>query len=105
MSQTYNIDTWIKVLETLKYRIGDELSRWGSDVNILTADKFANKDVGSYRQKIDIHFNYKTGEVKSVFIREYSPFPNLDDRSIKSEDFIKENLQLFRNETINQIIN
>lgn len=100
MIQTYNIDTWIKVLETLKYRIGDELSRWGSDVNILTA----NKDVGSYRQKIDIHFNYKTGEVKSVFIREHSPFPNLDDRSIRSEDFIKENLQLFRNETIRQIL-
>lgn len=100
MSQTYNIDTWIKVLETLKYRIGDELSRMGSDVNILPA----NKDIGSYRQKIDIHFNYKTGEVKSVFIREHSPFPNHDDRSIKSEDFIKENLQLFRNETIRQIL-
>lgn len=100
MNQTYNIDTWIKVLETLKYRIGDELSRMGSDVNILPA----NKNVGSYRQKIDIHFNYKTGEVKNVFIREHSPFPNHDDRSIKSEDFIKENLQLFRNETIRQIL-
>lgn len=100
MNQTYNIDTWIKVLETLKYHIGDELSRMGSDVNILPA----NKDVGSYRQKIDIHFNYKTGEVKNVFIREHSPFSNLDDRSIRSEDFIKENLQLFRNETINQIL-
>lgn len=101
MNQTYNIDTWIKVLETLKYRIGDELSRMGSDINILPA----NKDVGSYRQKIDIHFNYKTGEVKSILIREHSPFSNLDDRSIKSVDFfIKENLQLFRNEAIRQIL-
>ena len=100
MNHTYNIDTWIKVLETLKYRIGDELSRMGSDINILPA----NKDVGTYRQKIDIHFNYKTGEVKSVFIREHSPFPNHDDRSVKSVDFIKDNLQLFRNETIKQIL-
>ncbi len=96
MNQTYNIDTWIKVLETLKYHIDKELSRMGSDVNILHAH------AGSYRQKIDIHFNYKNREVKNVFIQEYSPFPNL--QLFKSEDFIKKNLQLFRNETINQIL-
>ena len=100
MKQTYNISIWIKVLEKLKYDIGDELSRMGSDINILPA----SKNIGSYHQKINMHFNYKTGEVKSVFIQEHSPFPNLDDRSVKSEDFIKQNLELFRNESINQIL-
>jgi len=30
----YSIDTWIKVLETLRYKIGDEMSKAGSDINI-----------------------------------------------------------------------
>ncbi len=98
----YNIEVWIKVLETLKYKIGDELSRMGSDINVLPAYSFNGP--GTYKQKIDIHFNYKTGEVQSVFIREHSPFPNHDDKTIKKDDFINEHLNLFRDHQLEEIL-
>ena len=102
----YNIEVWIKVLETLKYKIVDELSKMGSDINIIKANIRLEKTVAyqSYVQKVDIYFNYKTGEVQSVFIKEHSPFPNHDDKTIKKEDFINEHLNLFRDHQLSEIL-
>ena len=98
----YTIDTWIKVLETLRYKIDDEMSKAGSDINYITRSKQTSP---TFKTKIEIYFNYKTSEVTNIFIRENSAFPNIDDKMITSSDFINEHLQYFRDHQISSIIN
>lgn len=107
----YTIDTWIKVLEELRYKIGDEMSKSGSDINYITCSKqtsptFFTLHNVNYVEKtiIEIFFNYKTSEVTNIFIREHSAFPNIDDKMITPSDFINEHLQYFRDQQINLLI-
>jgi hypothetical protein len=97
----YSIDTWIKVLETLRYKIGDEMSKAGSDINYITCSKQTSP---TFKTKIEIFFNYKTSEVTSIYIREHSAFPNIDDKMISPDDFINEHLQYFRAQKINLLL-
>jgi hypothetical protein len=100
----YNIDVWIKVLETLEYKIGDELSAMGSDINILPAGKFAYAFPGApaVKSTIDIYFNYKTGIVQSVFFKYDSQFPS--DRTITKDNFINDYKDLFREAQLDEIL-
>ena len=101
----YTIDTWIKVLETLRYKIGDEMYLWktkaGSDINHIRCSKQTSP---TFKTIIEIYFNYKTSEVTNIFIREKSAFPNIDDRMFTPSDFINEHLQYFRDQQINLLI-
>lgn len=97
----YTIDTWIKVLEELRYKIGDEMSKSGSDINYITCSKQTSP---TFKTKIEIFFNYKTSEVTNIFIREHSAFPNIDDKMITPSDFVNEHLQYFRDQQINLLI-
>ena len=97
----YTIDTWIKVLEELRYKIGDEMSKAGSDINHI---RFSKQTSPTFKTIIEIYFNYKTSEVRNIFIREHSAFPNIDDRMLTPSDFINEHLQYFRDQQINLLI-
>jgi hypothetical protein len=97
----YSIDTWIKVLETLRYKIGDEMSKSGSDINYIS---FSKQTSTTFETIIQIFFNYKTSEVTSIYIREHSAFPNIDDKMISPDDFINEHLQYFRAQKINLLL-
>jgi hypothetical protein len=97
----YSIDTWIKVLEELRYKVGDEMSKSGSDINYIS---FSKQTSTTFKTIIQIFFNYKTSEVTSIYIREHSAFPNIDDKMISPDDFINEYLQYFRDQQINLLI-
>lgn len=97
----YSIDTWIKVLETLKYKIGDEMSKSGSDINYIN---FSKQTSPTFKTIIQIFFNYKTSEVKSIYIREHSISPTIDDKMIIPDDFINKYLQYFREQQINLLL-
>jgi hypothetical protein len=89
----YPIDTWLKVLEKLSYKIGDEMSKAGSDINCIECSKQTSK----YRTNIKIFFNYKTSDVTNIFIIS-------TDKVIELDDFINEHIQYFRDQQINLII-
>jgi hypothetical protein len=97
----YSIDTWIKVLETLRYKIDDEMSKAGSDINHIRCSKQISP---TFKTIIEIYFNYKTSEIRNIFIREHSAFPNIDDKMLFESDFVNEHLQYFRDQQINLLI-
>ncbi len=70
----YPIDTWLKVLEKLSYKIGDEMSKAGSDINRIECSKQTSK----YRTNIKIFFNYKTSDVTNIFIISTDKVINVD---------------------------
>jgi hypothetical protein len=77
------------------------MSKSGSDINYITCSKQTSP---TFKTKIEIFFNYKTSEVTSIYIREHSAFPNIDDKMISPDDFINEHLQYFRAQKINLLL-
>jgi hypothetical protein len=98
----YDVNVWINVLETLRYKIGDEMSKSGSDINHITCSKQTSP---TFKTIIEIYFNYKTSEISKIFIREHSAFPNHDDKMVTTSDFVNNHLQYFRDSKINSILN
>lgn len=96
----YTLECWMKVIEKIGYTFLNESSRYSSDINIISY----KKDLAFSYKIIYIYFNYLTSEVTSTFIREHYNFPNIDDKITTMSEFIKENLENFREVRIEEIL-
>ena len=67
------VDIWQEILEDNGYKLTDEKSRAGDDINLLEFYKYPIKrgrpswSRYSTQLKCSVYFNYKTGEVSNVF--------------------------------------
>lgn len=96
----YTLECWMKVIEKIGYTFLNESSRYSSDINIISY----KKDLTFSYKIIYIYFNYLTSEVTSTFVREHYNFPNIDDKITTMSEFIKENLENFREVRIEEIL-
>lgn len=95
----YTITNWIKVLEKLDYH-QISILRFG-EVNINTIN--FKKVTGSHIQRIFMIFNPKTLKINTIFITEVAIFEKIES-IIFEEDFIKENLNYFRDSQLNELL-
>lgn len=96
---SYCLDTWCKVLDKLGFTCQDEFSKTGSDTNLLKYEKYG----GTFVITVNIYFNYKTGDITYILIKDDSRFE--DTLFIPQEKFIERNLQLFRDVQLDCILN
>lgn len=93
----YTITNWIKVLEKLDYEVDI-----GATINTINTINF-KKVTGSHIQRIFMIFNPKTLKINTIFITEVAIFEKIES-IIFEEDFIKENLNYFRDSQLNEIL-
>ena len=96
------IDIWIEVFKILNFRAGDEMSRQGSDSNLIIFYKDVLNVDQYYTVESKVYFNYKTGEVSNVFI---SYIDGKDSGILETrEKFEDRNRQLFRDLKLKSIL-
>jgi len=95
----YSLDIWCKVLDKLGFTCQDEFTKTGSDTNLLKYEKYG----GTFVITVNIYFNYKSGDISYILIKDDSRFE--DTLFIPQEKFIEKNIQLFRDVQLDSILN
>jgi len=101
---SYSLETWCEVLDKLGFTCQDEFSKAGSDTNLLKYEKYG----GTFVITVNIYFNYKSGDISYILIKDESRFEDTvgwHRLFIPQDKFIEKNIQLFRDVQLDCILN
>lgn len=94
----YNLEVWEEVLKSIGFKFIDESCGWNSDVNKLL---FRMEKAFPAFDEVSLSFNRKTHEITYIRItycyRNESEMGNINE-------FINENIDIFRNFTIKKLV-